>query len=249
MIEQSRRRELAEALSVTWTSDLETQVKARIDREVSSRRRRRKQLMNTTAIVATVLAGGVVFAFARAIEERGSEKPHGAPTHRQPAATPSPSPAPAPAPAPGAAPRPAASQPAAAPAADAPAPRADRDRAPVSRRPAAKAPVPAAPAVGDPIEALFVEADRARLAGRPGDAVRPLTEIQDRFPQDRRAAIAAFQLGRILADEIRDPARAAPAFDRARALAPDGPLAEDARKRAAEARRAAAATSDAGPPR
>jgi TolA-binding protein len=241
MIEQSRRRELAEALSVTWTSDLETQVKARIDREVSSRRRRRKQLMNTTAIVATVLAGGVVFAFARAIEERGSEKPHGAPTHRQPAATPSPSPAPAP----GAAPRPAASQ----PAADAPAPRADRDRAPVSRRPAAKAPVPAAPAVGDPIEALFVEADRARLAGRPGDAVRPLTEIQDRFPQDRRAAIAAFQLGRILADEIRDPARAAPAFDRARALAPDGPLAEDARKRAAEARRAAAATRDAGPPR
>jgi transmembrane sensor len=85
---------------------------------------------------------------------------------------------------------------------------------------------------------LLAAADAARLAGRPADAVAPLSALCERFPADPRAPIAAFQLGRILADELDDPAGAARAFERARALDPHGPLAADAAARGAEARAA-----------
>ncbi|HEY5091085.1 MAG TPA: hypothetical protein VIK30_13995, partial [Polyangia bacterium] len=88
------------------------------------------------------------------------------------------------------------------------------------------------------VSSLFAIADAARLAGRPADAVAPLTAIFTKFPGDSRAAIAAFQLGRVLADELDDPPAAARAFERARDLAPGGPLAKDAATRAAEAHRA-----------
>lgn len=112
----------------------------------------------------------------------------------------------------------------------------------------ARALAPPSPTAEDPIEARFAQADRARLAGRPNDALQPLTEIQDLYPADGRAAVAAFQLGRIFADELGDPASAARAFDRAWALSPSGSLAHDARARAEEARHAAARMTPAPAP-
>jgi hypothetical protein len=240
----SRWRPLADALSVTWTSSLEAATKERIDHLVTVRRLRRKQAIRTAAILLTLCAGGMVFAFARSTEE-----PHPGPGPARPTAT-RPGPPPAPVPERSAAPLAAGATPSSSSpnaslkgAADEPADRAPADpgRAPAHRRVVAKAARPsAAGPPEDPVEARFAAADRARLAGHANDALRPLKEIQDLWPADRRAAVAAFQMGRILADELRDPAAAARAFDCARALAPDGPLAADARARADEARRAAA---------
>jgi TolA-binding protein len=229
-----QRRLLADALSVTWTPALEAATKARIDQEVTARRRRRKQALKATAILLTVCAGGVVFAFARSAGPPRSDSGPGDLTRGRAA--------------PPAATTPADDDDAHAATAHAAAAPADpepaaHDRAPARRRLVARSAPPSPEAApGDPVEARFAAADQARLAGRPRDAVPPLTEIQDRYPTDPRAAVAAFQLGRILADELGDPAAAARAFDRARALAPGGPLAADARARAEEARRAAATT-------
>jgi transmembrane sensor len=88
----------------------------------------------------------------------------------------------------------------------------------------------------DVVQALWEEVDRARRLGRPAEAVAPLRKIVD--SGDARAPAAAFTLGRILLDELHRPADAAAAFARARELAPDGPLAADARAREREARAA-----------
>lgn len=85
------------------------------------------------------------------------------------------------------------------------------------------------------VAALFAAADAARLAGRPADAVAPLTTIFTSHPGDPRAAVAAYQLGRVLAFDLHDRARAAAAFARAHDLDPTGPLAADAAAHAAEA--------------
>ena len=50
---QNPRRQLAEALSVTWTSALETETKARIDRAVVAARLRRKRMMKTSVLLAS----------------------------------------------------------------------------------------------------------------------------------------------------------------------------------------------------
>jgi transmembrane sensor len=83
---------------------------------------------------------------------------------------------------------------------------------------------------------LFAAADAARLAGHPAGAVAPLTAVFTRHPGDPRAAVAAYQLGRVLAFDLHDSARAAAAFARAHDLDPSGPLAADAAAHAAEAR-------------
>lgn len=117
--------------------------------------------------------------------------------------------------------------------------------------PAAKAPEPSEPSSGPPVArvgarkaraaeatetvaSLFEAADAARLEGRFEDAVAPLTAIFSRYPSDPRAAIAAFQLGLVQADDLNDPSAAARAFARALALDPTGPLARDAAVRARE---------------
>jgi TolA-binding protein len=231
-----RRRTLADALSVNWTPALEAQTKARIEASLAVRRRRGRRVVKVSALVATACAGSLVFAFARGLDAPGPQGSHRevvsprGPTPPTPASSPSTSPAPRQPELPASAPSP--------------------ERRSTSRRVRPSAPqTPAALASmgDDPIEALFIQADRARLAGRPNDALRPLAEIHERYPSDRRAAVAAFQLGRILADELGDPVRAAHAFDRAHELAPSGPLADDARARAEEARRAAAVNPQAGP--
>jgi transmembrane sensor len=75
---------------------------------------------------------------------------------------------------------------------------------------------------------LLADADRARLAGHYEEGVALLRRLVREHHDDQRAPLAAFSLGRILLGDLRRPAQAAMAFARARALAPDGPLAEDA---------------------
>jgi len=83
--------------------------------------------------------------------------------------------------------------------------------------------------------ALLANADRARLAGRFEEGASLLRRLVDEHPADQRAPLAAFSLGRLLLGELGRPGEAARAFARARALAPEGPLAEDALAREAEA--------------
>jgi transmembrane sensor len=82
---------------------------------------------------------------------------------------------------------------------------------------------------------LMLAADVARLSRHPGEATRWLARVSDGFPRDRRAPLAAFTLGRILLEDLGQPARAADAFYKARQLAPGGPLASDALAREVEA--------------
>jgi transmembrane sensor len=110
------------------------------------------------------------------------------------------------------------------------------DGAPPSQA-AAPAPPPAAPAAPPAPDAakLLADADRARMAGQFEEGAALLRRLIREHPGDQRAPLAAFSLGRILLGELHRPAEAAQAFARARALAPDGPLAEDALAREVEA--------------
>jgi len=90
-------------------------------------------------------------------------------------------------------------------------------------------------AVRDEAGDLMLAADVARLSAHPADALRPLRSVCERHAGDRRAPVAAFTLGRVLIDDLGRPGEAASAFQRARALWPDGPLAEDALAREADA--------------
>jgi hypothetical protein len=205
-------RRISAAIAVRWTPALAARVQRRIkDRIVLSRRRRRV----AAVLLAFLGVGGVAMAFTRPWIHRHEG--------RAPAAI-----------APAMAPAPAAPPPAVV---DSPAP-------------AVVAPQPAKPKVhvravahaaraAETVDGLFAAADAARLADRPRDAVAPLTAILNRHAGDPRAAIAAYQLGRVFALDLHDPARAAVAFSRAHDLDPVGPLAADAAAHAAEARRAA----------
>ncbi len=82
---------------------------------------------------------------------------------------------------------------------------------------------------------LMLAADVARLSRHPGEATRYLSRVSDGFPRDKRAALAAFTLGRVLLEDLGQPGRAADAFRRAQQLAPRGPLASDALAREVDA--------------
>jgi transmembrane sensor len=82
---------------------------------------------------------------------------------------------------------------------------------------------------------LLLAADAARLSGHPRDAARYLEHLVERYPESPSAPLAAFTLGRLTLYELRQPALAAAGFARAYALAPNGPMAEDALAREAEA--------------
>ncbi len=81
---------------------------------------------------------------------------------------------------------------------------------------------------------LMLAADVARLSGHPRDAARYLKLVVDRHPNHPRALVAAFTLGRLWQNELKEPRRAAEAFAKARALGPTGSLAEDALAHEAE---------------
>jgi transmembrane sensor len=92
-----------------------------------------------------------------------------------------------------------------------------------------------APTLRDDVEELLLAADVQRLSHHPDEAVAPLRQVLRDHAQDPRASLAAFTLGRVLLDELAQPADAANAFIQADRLAPDGPMAEDAIARAVEA--------------
>lgn len=94
---------------------------------------------------------------------------------------------------------------------------------------------PDAPPVRDIPEELLLVADIKRLSHHAAEAVAPLRQIVRDHASDPRAPLAAFTLGRVLLDELARPAEAAAAFAQADALAPRGPLAEDALARQVEA--------------
>jgi transmembrane sensor len=89
--------------------------------------------------------------------------------------------------------------------------------------------------VRDDVGDLILAADVARLSGHPDQSVRPLRTVLDRHAKDRRAPVAAFTLGRVLLDDLGRATDAASAFRKARALWPEGPLAEDALARETDA--------------
>jgi transmembrane sensor len=87
----------------------------------------------------------------------------------------------------------------------------------------------------DDLPGLLLAADAARLSGHPGEAARYLEHLVQRYPQSPHAPLAAFTLGRLSLYELKQPALAARSFGRAYTLDPDGPMAEDALAREAEA--------------
>ena len=106
--------------------------------------------------------------------------------------------------------------------------------------PAPAAPVREVPApADDELGTLLRTADRARASGRALDAARALRAALATAPADSRAPLAEFRLGRLLLEDMGKPGEAAAAFARARALAPQGPLAPDALAREIESRAAA----------
>jgi ferric-dicitrate binding protein FerR (iron transport regulator) len=86
----------------------------------------------------------------------------------------------------------------------------------------------------DEVDQLLRAADRARARGRPAEALPPLEQLLREHVDDVRAPLGAFTLGRVY-DELGRRREAAAAYARAAALAPDGPLARDARERSRSA--------------
>lgn len=82
---------------------------------------------------------------------------------------------------------------------------------------------------------LLDEAQRARFEGRPQDAARALDRLRRSFRRDRRAPLAAFELGKLRLETLDDPRGAEEAFRDAIALGPSSPFREDAEARRVEA--------------
>lgn len=94
--------------------------------------------------------------------------------------------------------------------------------------------VHARPAALTEMDDLLLAADVVRGAGHAGEAVPFLEKAITLHNRDSKSAVAAFTLGRVRQTDLDDPAGAAAAFARARAIAPEGPLAEDALAREVE---------------
>jgi transmembrane sensor len=86
------------------------------------------------------------------------------------------------------------------------------------------------------VDDLLLAADVSRQAGHAADSVPYLERALAAHEGDARFAVVAFTLGRVRMSDLDDPAGAALAFAQARAVAPRGPLAEDALAREIEAR-------------
>ena len=98
---------------------------------------------------------------------------------------------------------------------------------------------------GEAAAELLMAADRARLSGHADQGAELLRKLLREHPDDPRAPLAAFTLGRLLLMELRSPDEAAAAFAQARRLAPSGPFAEDALAREVEALSKAGRQADA----
>ena len=82
---------------------------------------------------------------------------------------------------------------------------------------------------------LLEAADAARVAGRSREAAALLDDLRRHHRSDVRAALAAFQLGRLRLDTLNDASGAVEAFDDTIALAPNAPFREDAEARRVDA--------------
>ncbi len=76
--------------------------------------------------------------------------------------------------------------------------------------------------------ALFDRADAARLAGRHTEAAADFDRFCHRFPNDPRAGLAAYELGRIRLGSLHDPRGAADAFSLVLDRTPGDSFREDA---------------------
>lgn len=114
---------------------------------------------------------------------------------------------------------------AAAASASLPAPSAPASAIEPAAAPSASASARAARALTP--EALFDRADAARLAGRHAAAAADFERFYKRFPDDPRAGLAAYELGRIRLGSLGDPRGAATAFEAVLAR-PSDPFREDA---------------------
>lgn len=81
---------------------------------------------------------------------------------------------------------------------------------------------------------LLLAADVARLGGHPEKAISLLDRVVTGHPDDSRAPLAAFTLGRTLLDQLGRPREAAQAFAAALRLDPRGAMAQDALAREVE---------------
>lgn len=89
------------------------------------------------------------------------------------------------------------------------------------------------------LDGLLLAADAARLSGHPREAADYLERLVERYPSSASARLGAFTLAGLLLHELGNPKRAARSYERAYQLDPEGPLAEDALAREAEAYRKA----------
>lgn len=83
---------------------------------------------------------------------------------------------------------------------------------------------------------LMLAADVARFSRHPVQAAEFLSQVSAQFPGDPLAPLAAFTRGRVLIENLGQPAAAASAFALSRKLAPGGSLAADALVREIDAR-------------
>jgi transmembrane sensor len=100
----------------------------------------------------------------------------------------------------------------------------------VAPQPAA-APAPLPPAARE----IFARAERARVQGDARTASVLLQQILDRFPSDPRTGLAAFELGKVLMDDLGDPRGALRALEEALSRAPDAHFREHVIARKAQA--------------
>ncbi|MBN2529191.1 MAG: FecR domain-containing protein [Deltaproteobacteria bacterium] len=78
------------------------------------------------------------------------------------------------------------------------------------------------------VDELFQLSDVARRNGHPRDAIGPLETIIRRFPQNARAALASYTLGRLYLEHLKAPVKATEAFKKALSLGLPAALTETA---------------------
>ncbi len=100
---------------------------------------------------------------------------------------------------------------------------------------AAVAPTSSTPSPSPGAQSLLAEVDAVRSQGKPARAVELLRQLLREYPDDPRAPLAAFTLGRVLFNELGRPREAAAAFRQVRQKAPGSQFAEDALAREVEA--------------
>lgn len=122
------------------------------------------------------------------------------------------------------------------------APTAPVPDAPLAPPPSAKPVEPSPVAPPPPLEsgrmsakALLAHATEARAKGRSAEAASLFDQLRKQHRSDARAGLAAFELGRLRLDELRDAKGALEAFDDAIALSPAAPFREDADARRVDA--------------